>query len=69
MTRFSPATIALLQQAGWSDDRRVDTSEYEKCLKSEGYPVHAVVVDFLERFGGLRVTYPHHRVPQAYDEF
>ena len=53
----------LLQRAGWSDDRRVDTSEYEKRLKSEGYLVHAVVVDFLERFGGLLVVH----LPKGYD--
>lgn len=55
--------------AGWSEDRRVDTTEYEKCLQSEGYPVHTAVVDFLECFGGLRVVYPHPRVPQATDKF
>lgn len=69
MAEFSAETRDLLQQAGWSEDRRIDTSEYEKCLKSEGYPVHAVVVDFLKRFGGLRVVYPHPRVPQTNDEF
>lgn len=26
-------------------------------------------MDFLERFGGLRVVYPHPRVPQTNDEF
>lgn len=69
MVMFSAATIALLQRAGWRDDRQVDTSEYEKRLKSEGYPFHAVVLDFLERFGGLLVVHPHHRVPQTNDEF
>ncbi|MCC5618654.1 SUKH-3 domain-containing protein [Nostoc sp. CHAB 5836] len=69
MAVFSAETRAVLQQAGWSEDRKVDTSEYEKCLKLEGYPDHAVVVDFLARFGGLRVIYPHPRVPQTTDEF
>lgn len=69
MTTFSTATIALLHQAGWSEDRCVDTSEYEKCLKSEGYPIHAVVLDFLKSFGGLRLVYPHYRVPETNDEF
>jgi hypothetical protein len=59
----------LLQQAGWGDERQVDTSEYEKSLKSEGYPVHTIVVDFLKSFGGLRVIHSHHRVPQTNDEF
>ena len=69
MTTFSLLTLALLQRAGWSKDRHVDTSEYEKCLKSEGYPVHAVVVDFLKSFGGLILVFPHPRVPQEDDEF
>lgn len=30
MAVFSAETRALLQQAGWSEDRCVDTSEYEK---------------------------------------
>ncbi|MEH2293027.1 SUKH-3 domain-containing protein [Nostoc sp.] len=69
MAVFSAETRAVLQQAGWSENRKVDTSEYEKCLKFEGYPVHAIVVDFLARFGGLQVIYPHARVPQTTDEF
>lgn len=69
MAIFSAATIALLQQEGWSEDRCVDTSEYSKCLKSEGYPIHAAVVDFLKQFGGLLVVHPHHRVKEEKDEF
>jgi hypothetical protein len=69
MTAFSTETRALLQQAGWSEDRCVDTSEYEKSLQSEGYPLHEVVLDFLKRFGGLRVVYPHYRVKDEKDEF
>ncbi|MBF2005505.1 MAG: SUKH-3 domain-containing protein [Chlorogloeopsis fritschii C42_A2020_084] len=69
MAVFSEETRALLQQAGWSEDRYVDTSEYEKSLKSEGYPLHEVVLDFLKHFGGLRVVHPHHRVKDEKDEF
>lgn len=66
---FSAETRTLLQQAGWSEDRYVDTSEYEKSLKSEGYPIHAVVMDFLRQFGGLLVVHPHHRLKEEKDEF
>ena len=69
MAVFSAETRALLQQAGWSEDRCVNTSEYEKSLQSEGYPIHAVVVDFLRQFGGLRVVHPHHRLKEEKDEF
>ena len=69
MTVFSAQTRALLQRAGWSENRSVDTSEYEKSLNSEGYPLHEAVLDFLKRFGGLRVIYPHHRAKDEKDEF
>ncbi|MGI8502881.1 MAG: SUKH-3 domain-containing protein [Hassallia sp.] len=68
MTAFSAETRAWLQQAGWSENRCVDTSEYEKSLKLEGYPLDEVVLDFLKRFGGLRVVYPHYRVKNEKDE-
>ena len=68
MVVFSAETRALLQQVGWSEDRCVDTSEYEKSLHSEGYPLHEVVLDFLKRFGSLRVVYPHYRVKDEKDE-
>jgi hypothetical protein len=69
MAVFSAETIALLKQAGWSEDRCVDISEYEKSLQSEGYPLHEVVLNFLKRFGGLQVVYPHYRVKDEKDEF
>ncbi|MEH2012928.1 SUKH-3 domain-containing protein [Nostoc sp.] len=69
MAVFSAETRALLKQSGWSEDRCVDTSEYEKSLQSEGYSLYEVVLDFLKRFGGLLVVYPHHRVKDEKDQF
>lgn len=69
MKDFSQRTLEVLYKAGWSEERFVDTSEYEKRLKLEGYPIYEVVVDFLKSFGGLRLVYPHFRVPQEQDEF
>ncbi len=69
MKEFSQRTLELLWKAGWNKERAVDTSEYEKRLKSEGYPIHTVVVDFLKSFVDLRLVYPHFRVPQEEDEF
>jgi len=59
MFPFSAKTLALLRQAGWSEAYRYDTAGYERLLETEGYPVHQVAVDFMRRFGGLTITYPH----------
>ncbi len=69
MTIFLEVIVAILHNSGWFEQRKVNTSEYAQMLKSEGYPVHASVIDFLSCFGGLRVIHPHHRVPQEKDVF
>jgi hypothetical protein len=46
----------LLQQAGWTPDYSVDTSEYKRCLEEAGFTVFPTVLDFLKRFGGIRVS-------------
>jgi hypothetical protein len=61
---FSETTLRLLGEAGWHADRAVDTREYEEALKTEGYDVTTPVRDFLARFGGLRVVYPHPKEPR-----
>lgn len=70
---FSEKTLAILHQAGWSEDYKRDTKSYEHLLKSRGYPVHPVQLKFLSRFGGLicyspdygRAAYFHFDVPRA----
>jgi len=66
---FSERTLTLLRQAGWREDRAVDTSGYEKALRQEGYPVHPAVVEFLRQFGGIRVVYPAKGDAKIKDEF
>ncbi len=69
MLTFSATTHALLRRAGWSETRRVDTGPYVAALRTEGYPVHPIVVEFLERFGSLTVVHPHHKVRNSDDRF
>jgi hypothetical protein len=52
----SEETKILLDKAGWSDSRLVDTSEYEHHLKKIGYQVFPVVTQFLQQFGGLQIS-------------
>jgi hypothetical protein len=66
---FSPKTRSLLEAAGWSDSREIDTTGYEKTLRERSYPVHPSVLEFLSRFGGLIVIHPHARVPGMQDRF
>jgi hypothetical protein len=68
MKTFSEQTIKCLYSAGWSEDRRVDTAEYERILQTADYPVHPEVKEFLRRFGGLQVVHPHAALP-AYDDY
>lgn len=58
MKPLSEKTASLLRLAGWSEQRRVDTKEWEEFLISQGYPVHPVIMDFLSRYGRLRVFFP-----------
>ncbi len=63
MPAFSDSTRAMLREAGWSEDRQVDTRRVEGVLRGEGFPVHRAAVAFLERFDGLHITHPNHRAP------
>ena len=64
MFRFSISTLSLLSKAGWSEEYRYDTSDYVTLLQSCGYTVHEAALDFMQRFGGLVITYPHPVVPR-----
>lgn len=57
-TGLSERTTALLQQAGWSPTRQVDTGVYERALAAEGYPVHQRVKAFLSAYAPLRIFAP-----------
>lgn len=65
MFPFSDSTLALLHQAGWTEDYQYDTTGWETLLKSAGYPIHEVARDFMQRFGGLVIAYPLPKKPTA----
>jgi len=58
---------ACLARAGWTAQRRTDIGPHLRQLEADGYAVSETVREFLARFGGLRLTYPHFRVPQEND--
>ena len=64
---LSRAARESLGRAGWTRDRRIDIAPYVRQLEADGYTVFAVVREFLTRFGGLRLAYPHFRVPEHDD--
>lgn len=56
-----------LARAGWTRVRRIDITPHIRQLEADGYTVFEVVREFLTSFGGLRLTYPHFRVPEHED--
>jgi len=46
----------------------LDTSKYEELLKNAGFTVHSGAIDFLKKYGGLRIHYPHAKVANMDDE-
>jgi hypothetical protein len=55
---LSDNTLTCLRTAGWSEDYRADITHYQQVADADGYPLPAIVVDFLTRFGRLKITYP-----------
>lgn len=69
MAQFSDVTLDLLESAGWSANRSVETTTYVEALQAEGYPICQAVTDFLSSFGGLKVIHPHAKVTSESDNF
>jgi|SRR5215813_5271228 len=67
MHKLSKKSINLLLQAGWSEDRSIDTATFEKLCKDNGMKFFPVVADFLRIFGNLRMVNPHAIPPAAED--
>ena len=59
--------LDCLARAGWTAQRRTDAGPHIRQLEADGYTVSETVREFLARFGGLRLTYPHFRVPHEED--
>lgn len=64
---FSVRTRNLLLRAGWKDNRKIDIRPYEQSLMEKGFPVFPVLVEFLERFGGLSFHNPSAKPPAIAD--
>lgn len=67
MNQFTPRTLGCLQSAGWVENRRIDVTQVIEELKEDGFLAPASVAEFLARFGDLRLSFPHSRVPTAID--
>ena len=53
---FSEKTLDILYKSGWSEDRRIDTSEYSHLLANDGYQLFDIQRQFLSSFGGLHIV-------------
>lgn len=62
MTTFSEYTLQVLTKAGWSEDYTANNSIYRELLESEGYTVLEKAMQFLNRYGGLVLTYAHRKI-------
>jgi len=54
MYPFSPIALQQLHDAGWTEDRRVDISDYEQKMRELGIDLFPCVREFFARFGNLR---------------
>ncbi len=62
---FSSKTLGRLREAGWREDRDVNTEPFRQQFRAEGHRTNKAALDFLQRFGDLELTYVHQRVPTA----
>ncbi|WP_184938245.1 SUKH-3 domain-containing protein [Kitasatospora kifunensis] len=54
MSRFSAGVEQTLRSAGWFPGRSVEVGSWRDSM--HGFPFHAAAGEFLQEFGGLRVT-------------
>src|SRR5688500_862552 len=67
--KFSPITTHFLQLQGWSEDRKIDTSEYEKHLREIKQPISELILAFLASFGGMKFYEAPCENPETCDEY
>lgn len=67
MTELTSHALQCLESAGWTKGRRIDVSATIKELEADGFSVSPAAIDFLEKYGGLRLFYSHPRLPTAVD--
>jgi hypothetical protein len=66
--KLSARTAECLARSGWTSGTAINTEKYESCLKDGGFSVHKAALDFLKKYGGFRIHYPHARVEDMEDE-
>lgn len=64
MYAFSARSLSLLNAAGWRENYEPVIEPYLECLQEEGYPVFSAAVNFLQHFGGLRLSRRNPIVPR-----
>jgi hypothetical protein len=55
MNSFSPIALQRLRDAGWTEDRSIDLTEYEREVRQLGFELLPPVRTFLARFGNLHL--------------
>jgi hypothetical protein len=58
MYPFSPIALQQLHDAGWTEDRRIDISDYERKVQELGFEPFPCVQEFLQCFGDLVIGRP-----------
>jgi hypothetical protein len=57
VSAFPPVALEYLRKAGWTPNRAVPTSTYERAYKAESIPLLPKPKKFLREFGGLIICY------------
>lgn len=60
---LSPAILEALATSGWTPERAVDSDQWVKPLKIEGYRAHLLAEEVLSKLGGLSIE-PINRVAE-----
>ncbi|MFG1663812.1 SUKH-3 domain-containing protein [Streptomyces sp. Y7] len=56
MGEWSPEVLEVLEAAGWTAGRRVDTADWRSMFEAVGIVMHDAAEVFLQEFGGLNVS-------------
>lgn len=68
MDEFSDQTAACLARSGWTKGSSIDVARYEAALTAAGFTLHNAALEFLGKYGGFHVHYPHAKVAHIVDE-
>lgn len=66
---LSEKTSQILKKNGWTEDRQVPTTEWQRYLEKNGFKTFPGVLQFLSNFGGLDIEYPRNRAFGKTDTF